>query len=859
MDKNVFPQKLQSLPQWVCWRLEPDKKTGRDAKVPYNPLTGKRASSSNPATWGTLEDALNCAEKYSFSGIGFVFTAECGIIGIDIDNCLSDDQPNETAADILAHLPPTYIEVSPSGHGLHIFLKGKLPTGGNRKSGVEMYSTGRYFTMTGQRFEKCSDLIAANDAAIKYIHEKYVSNQRKTKLQSSYNPIEPLSDAELLNLAEKSKDGAAFSELFKGNWQGKYKSQSEADFALCRKLAFWSSRNENQVDRLFRRSALYRDKWDTRHSASGATYGEQTITNACAMTESVYTPPAKKKQPDIFEQGGCCYRRKGDKYYQITNFTVDPIELVTADEEAQLTCDFVTESGERFPQALLSSDFSTLAKLKSVLNKNTIALSFMGGEGDLELFKIYVYALSWTKKRGVKALGIYPRNKKLVFVDTTGAVGVGGRKVTDIVQMERFKVLDSGILKSDLLTADNIRALAGHILFYNEPAKTIPILAWCAGCFIKPHLRRAKIRFPHLFLIGEAGSGKSNTLERVILPVFSRSKVTASSQITAFTLMRESNSSNIFPQAFDEFKPSKLDKNRLHWLHNHFRDAYDFHEGVRGRADQTAVVYDLLAPIVVAGEESADESAIRERSVELLFSKRDITRESGYLSNFVWLTNNEKMLRSLGRSLLDTALDTLPSEVEKWFDEGREFFSTELPIRILDNLCCLYAGLCLLAKLCGRLGLPWAFPFDRESCTKYIEYGAKEYLLDGGLNNKSIVEQTFEVMSRMPLKYGKDYAFENNNEFLCLAIAGIYDKYTRYRRDCAIVGEVLTYSQFKKQLAHSEFFIEKNRTKRFGEDTKRVWVVDFAKLSQRCDVAGFIKENTDAEPAEPTLAAPAPS
>jgi len=54
-DKNTLPQELQNLRQWVCWRLEPDKKSDRDAKVPYNPITGKRASSSNSATWGTLD------------------------------------------------------------------------------------------------------------------------------------------------------------------------------------------------------------------------------------------------------------------------------------------------------------------------------------------------------------------------------------------------------------------------------------------------------------------------------------------------------------------------------------------------------------------------------------------------------------------------------------------------------------------------------------------------------------------------------------------------------------------------------------------------------------------------------------
>ena len=138
---------------------------------------------------------------------------------------------------------------------------------------------------------------------------------------------------------------------------------------------------------------------------------------------------------------------------------------------------------------------------------------------------------------------------------------------------------------------------------------------WCAACFIKPHLRKNKIKFPHMFLIGEAGSGKSSTLEHIMLPMFGRSKVTASGQVTNFTLMWESASSNIIPQAFDEFKPSKLDKQRLNWMYNHFRDSYDKHEGIRGRADQTTVTYELIAPIVVSGEESATAPAGAARSV----------------------------------------------------------------------------------------------------------------------------------------------------------------------------------------------------------------------------------------------------
>ena len=856
METEKIPQELRILRQWVCWRLEQDTRSEKDTKVPYCPKTGRRASPSNPNTWGTLDEALLYKEKYLFSGIGFVFTAESGIIGIDIDHCLDNGQPNDVAADILAHLPPTYIEVSPSGNGLHIFLKGIIPQDGNRRAGVEMYSTGRYFTVTGQKYQGSVDFIGEDTGGIlDYIHQKYIAAGRKTKKQSSIQPGAGITDDELLQLTQASKDSEAFTALWNGKWEGKYKSQSEADFALCIKLAFWSGRNQSQIDRLFRKSGLFRDKWDSRHSAGGETYGEQTVSNACGMTKSVYTPP-RKNEPDIFEQGGCYYRKKDEKYYRITNFLVSPIQMILADDESQISCELVTELGERFPQDFLSGDFSTLTRFKTALSKKTIALSFLGGEGDFELFKIYVYALKWQKKRGVKALGIYPRNKKLVFVDTNGAVGAGGHKVSDIVQMERFSEIKSDITKADLLDAAAIRDLAEHVLKYNEPAKTIPILAWAAACFIKPHLRRSGVKFPHLFMIGEAGSGKSNTLERVILPIFSRNKVIASAQTTNFTLMRESGSSNIIPQAFDEFKPSKLEKIRVANLYNHFRDSYDCHEGVRGRADQTAVTYDLLAPIVVVGEESAEESAIRERSIELLFSKKDIGDKERF-EHYGWLIRHIRVLQSFGRSLLDTALDTMPSEVKQWFDEGREYFAAELPMRVLDNLCCLYAGLCLIAKLCNRLGQPWVFPFDREECTKHIEYAAKEYLLDGGISNKSIVEQTLEVMSRMPLKLGSDYAFENNSEFLCLVLTQIYDKYTRYRKDCAIVGEVLSYSQFKKQLKHSAFFVDNNRSKRFGDVVKTVWVIDFITLSQRCDVGGFIKANPGGEPPEPPLAPPA--
>ena len=154
-----FPKELAALPQWICWRLEPDPKSEKPRKVPYDPKTGRKASSTNPQTWATLAEAEAARAKYLFTGVGFVFTEAGGIVGVDIDHCLSrtvrtdsarcsgaaepfqgcphpsslasqdleaDVALNEVASAILTKYP-SYTEISPSGTGLHIFYRGSMP------------------------------------------------------------------------------------------------------------------------------------------------------------------------------------------------------------------------------------------------------------------------------------------------------------------------------------------------------------------------------------------------------------------------------------------------------------------------------------------------------------------------------------------------------------------------------------------------------------------------------------------------------------------------------------------------------------------------------------------------------------
>lgn len=118
--------------------------------------------------------------------------------------------------------------------------------------------------------------------------------------------------------------------------------------------------------------------------------------------------------------------------------------MIVSEDETQLTADLVTMRGETYRLTFMTTDFSNQQKFKNLLNKNTIALSYLGGDGDLELLKGYVSELEWDEKRGVKAMGIYEHNGRLVFVSKDGSIESGGVAVPNIVQLDKYKSIESG-------------------------------------------------------------------------------------------------------------------------------------------------------------------------------------------------------------------------------------------------------------------------------------------------------------------------------------------------------------------------------------------------------------------------------
>lgn len=268
-----FPDELKECNQFVCW-------VGSD-KIPKNPASGKNAQSNNPATWGTFKQAIKACETFGFDGIGFMFAPP--YFGIDLDHCMD----KLDFVDEFVETLQSYAEISKSGNGIHIICKGELPDGSRRKGGVEMYSTGRYFICTGNVYNQAYKEIKDCTESVKVLHSKYLPTT-VPKAISQREAVVDLDDQEIIDKARNCKSGNLFSMLYSGAWQGLFPSQSEADLAFCNQLAFWTGRNEAQMDRIFRSSGLMRPKWDERRGIE--TYGNITIGKACAACVDVYEP-----------------------------------------------------------------------------------------------------------------------------------------------------------------------------------------------------------------------------------------------------------------------------------------------------------------------------------------------------------------------------------------------------------------------------------------------------------------------------------------------------------------------------------------------------------------------------------------
>jgi len=309
--ERAIPDEPKRYPQWVAWRYEArsDPKA-KPKKPPYSPQTGSKLKGRTPAELGTFEQAVALAQNRGMNGVGFFLTQDDPFTAVDLDGCV-DPQTGEIepwAVEIIERLD-SYTEASPSGTGVRLLCKAKKPGPHSRRGKVEVYDRNQYITITGSVIGGRSNIRERQDVLTELYRDHlareddkaqhprgFASSAAPHNTKSQQNEVVNLPDEALLKKARNAQSGPEFRRLYyEGGFAG-FPSQSEADLALCGMLAYWTGRNGEQMDRIFRGSALMRPKWNQRRGEE--TYGTRTIRLAIQGCKKVYTGGVEEKRRD---------------------------------------------------------------------------------------------------------------------------------------------------------------------------------------------------------------------------------------------------------------------------------------------------------------------------------------------------------------------------------------------------------------------------------------------------------------------------------------------------------------------------------------------------------------------------------
>lgn len=187
MTEQNFPAELCERKQWLVWRFEANDIGIKPRKMPYyvggKRRSGKQGSDDDRAALTDCCTAQDYANAHGFDGVGFAFLPDDGLIGIDLDQCFeTDDNVRHDRAVKIINACNSFTELSPSGRGVHIIVKGQTETFKSNELGIEVFCGRQFFTMTGR-------LRAGSPIAVAEISAETLAKLRKTVKGTSTAPM----------------------------------------------------------------------------------------------------------------------------------------------------------------------------------------------------------------------------------------------------------------------------------------------------------------------------------------------------------------------------------------------------------------------------------------------------------------------------------------------------------------------------------------------------------------------------------------------------------------------------------------------------------------------------------------------
>lgn len=531
--------------------------------------------------------------------------------------------------------------------------------------------------------------------------------------------------------------------------------------------------------------------------------------------------------------------------FPISNFIILPAERLIINESGQeyVKGDLYTTQGWIYRNFTFDPEsFDSKMKFKKSL-KGKLNLQYKGSDDDLQDIKRILAGYKPKVKIATRVMGLHNLEDRWIFVCNSGTVDKRGNvkdKDSWIFNPDQARI-NCSLTEASSLNQAELLTIIDPLLNFNDPSIVFPLIGWCFACFFKPRLFFLRQQFPLFNGHGQPDSGKTRTFQTVVLPLFG--VVTGIDDIgnqTQFTFMREISSTNCIPIIYDEYKPSRLSKEKQDTISEIIRSVYNSLSGGRGQADQSQINYPYAAPVAILGEQGLVETAHKERIVGTFWTKEKRKKDRIYKDNFEKLKNLP--LQKLGKDFLIWSLGCPDSLLKEVYEKELESIDPALESRVRENAAFARFGLRMLERYLKYKGI--AMSFDDK--VRAVDQAQIE-TIGTEKERKDIVDQTIEAFGLMAdqeaqrIKVGEDivvyYLLNKNEDYLIkpgklgLNIGKIYPKFKKWVRDYGWEHDILEKDDFLKHLKNNTRYYQGYKVAK-TEDNKSmgVHVFDLSKM-----------------------------
>jgi hypothetical protein len=388
----------------------------------------------------------------------------------------------------------------------------------------------------------------------------------------------------------------------------------------------------------------------------------------------------------------------------ISNFVLEPkLKLIMPDKKEVLDVDVYIGGADKPVGRLLRTN-DLLGRRELLRALGSVTAQWTGSDANVQQLVGHMANVDVPTKKGVPFIGYYEDR----FVTPEVVLTKDG-----VEDKSDYVYVRQGVIFEDYVKYPGCddwpklaREILQRLLYLQLSSVILPIIGWFFACPAAPIIRTRWNEFPILHAWGTGGSGKTSIIQ-LFLNMLGVMSEPFSTSMKEFAMIKLLSCTNSLPVFLDEYRPQHMEPKKLKAFHEKLLLIYKASKESRGRPDQTTVEYQLMAPVIIAGEAPLPETetGLQERVIQVRFDRNflddhpeaeekfneliDLPLEQFAAGYVTWLMKQD-ILKSL-----KAAMEVLKKHIA----------GLRVPIRVKHNLSVMLTGIMLFGKLAEELGV----------------------------------------------------------------------------------------------------------------------------------------------------------